>query len=62
MKDIKVENGVNSSVIQYAIDYNGIAKDDEVLIDRMRDNLGNKYRLETGTRFEEKQLSNKKLG
>lgn len=60
LKDIKVENGVNSSVIQYAIDYNGIAKDDEVLIDRMRDNLGNKYRLETGTRFEEKQLSNKK--
>lgn len=60
LKDIKVENGVNSSVIQYAIDYNGVAKDDEVLIDRMRDNLGNKYRLETGTRFEEKQLSNKK--
>ncbi|WP_342462317.1 DUF4179 domain-containing protein [Bacillus sp. FSL R5-0286] len=60
LKDIKVENGVNSSVIQYTIDYNGIAKDDEVLIDRMRDNLGNKYRLETGTRFEEKQLSNKK--
>ncbi|MEW4194832.1 DUF4179 domain-containing protein [Bacillus altitudinis] len=60
LKDIKVENGVNSSVIQYAIDYNGIAKNDEVLIDRMRDNLGNKYRLKTGTRFEEKQLSNKK--
>ncbi|MCY7692378.1 DUF4179 domain-containing protein [Bacillus altitudinis] len=60
LKDIKVENGVNSSVIQYAIDYNGVAKDDEILIDRMRDNLGNKYRLETGTRFEEKQLSNKK--
>ncbi|MDI6648473.1 DUF4179 domain-containing protein [Bacillus altitudinis] len=60
VKDIKLENGVNSSVIQYAIDYNGVAKDDKILIDRMRDNLGNKYRLETGTRFEEKQLSNKK--
>ncbi|MEH7674709.1 DUF4179 domain-containing protein [Bacillus pumilus] len=60
VKDIKVENGVNSSVIQYAIDYNGVAKGDQVLIDRMRDNLGNEYRLKTGTRFEEKQLSNKK--
>ncbi|MFS3916049.1 DUF4179 domain-containing protein [Bacillus australimaris] len=60
VKDIKVENGVNSSVIQYAIDYNGVAKDDKVLIDRMRDNLGNEYRLKTGTGFEEKKLSNKK--
>ncbi len=60
LRDIKVENGVNSSVIQYAIDYHGVAKDDEVLIDRMRDNLGNEYRLERGTTLERKQLSNKK--
>ncbi|TKI22515.1 DUF4179 domain-containing protein [Bacillus pumilus] len=57
VKDIKVENGVNSSVIQYAIDYNGVAKDDNISIDIMRDNLGSKYRLKNAATLKEKQLS-----
>ncbi|WWL79830.1 DUF4179 domain-containing protein [Bacillus altitudinis] len=60
VKDIKVENGVNSSVIQYAIDYNGVAKDDDITLDSMRDNLGNEYRLMNGATLKEKQLSTKK--
>lgn len=60
VKDIKVENGVNSSVIQYAIDYNGVAKDDNISIDIMRDNLGSKYRLKNAATLKEKQLSTEK--
>ncbi|PRS60191.1 DUF4179 domain-containing protein [Bacillus pumilus] len=60
VKDIKVENGVNSSVIQYAIDYNGVAKDDNISIDIMRDNLGSKYRLKNAATLKEKKLSTEK--
>ncbi|MCM2990259.1 DUF4179 domain-containing protein [Bacillus safensis] len=60
LKDIKVENGVNSSVIQYAIDYNGVAKDDDISIDIMRDNLGSKYRLKNAATLKEKKLSTEK--
>lgn len=49
IRNVKVENGVNGSAIQYAIDYNGFAKDDKVSIDGMKDNLGNEYQLEIGT-------------
>ncbi|EIL85217.1 DUF4179 domain-containing protein [Bacillus altitudinis] len=57
VKDIKVENGVNSSVIQYAIDYNGVAKDDVITLASMRDNWGNEYRLKNAATLKEKQFS-----
>ncbi|MCL7873762.1 DUF4179 domain-containing protein [Bacillus altitudinis] len=60
LRNIKVENGVKSSVIQYTIDYNGFAKDDIVSIERMKDNLGNDYQLEIGTVLGEKQLTSDK--
>ena len=60
LKDIKVENGVNSSVIQYAIDYNGVAKDDDITIDIMKDNLGSKYRLKNAATLKGKKLSTEK--
>ncbi|MDM5297090.1 DUF4179 domain-containing protein [Bacillus pumilus] len=60
LTDIKVENGVDSSVIQYAVDYKGIAKDDDISIDRMRDNLGNEYKLKGATTLKKKQLSSEK--
>lgn len=37
IRNVKVENGVNGSAIQYAIDYNGFSKDDKVSIDGMKD-------------------------
>ncbi|MDH6595920.1 DUF4179 domain-containing protein [Bacillus aerius] len=60
IRNVKVENGVNGSAIQYAIDYNGFAKDDRVSIDRMKDNLGNEYELEIGTVLRKKQLTSDK--
>ena len=60
LRNIKVENGVKSSVIQYTIDYNGFAKDDIISIERMKDNLGNDYQLEIGTVLGEKQLTSDK--
>lgn len=60
IRNVKVENGVNGSAIQYAIDYNGFAKDDKVSIHGMKDNLGNEYELELGTRLGRKPLSPKK--
>lgn len=60
IRNVKVENGVNGSAIQYAIDYNGFAKDDKVSIDGMKDNLGNEYQLEIGTVLRKKQMSSDK--
>ncbi|MEK4182330.1 DUF4179 domain-containing protein [Bacillus sp. FSL K6-1145] len=57
LRNVQVENGVKSSVIQYTIDYNGFAKDDIVSIERMKDNLGNDYQFEIGTVLGEKQLT-----
>ncbi|MCY7573779.1 DUF4179 domain-containing protein [Bacillus pumilus] len=60
IRNVKVENGVNGSAIQYAIDYNGFAKDDKVSIHGMKDNLGNEYELEIGTVLRKKQLTSDK--
>ncbi|WP_025092616.1 DUF4179 domain-containing protein [Bacillus safensis] len=60
IRNVKVENGVNGSAIQYAIDYNGFAKDDKVSIHGMKDNLGNEYELEIGTVLRKKQLASDK--
>lgn len=60
VRNLKVENGVTGSVIQYAIDYNGISKDDKVSIGRVKDNVGNEYDMKVGTSLGKKQLSVKK--
>ncbi|MFA3776811.1 DUF4179 domain-containing protein [Bacillus safensis] len=60
IRNVKVEKGLKGSVIQYAIDYNGFAKDDRVIIDRMKDDLGNDYQFELGTDLGEKQLTPEK--
>ncbi|MGF7536219.1 DUF4179 domain-containing protein [Bacillus mexicanus] len=43
--DIQVENGKLGSVLQFTIDYQGIAKNDTVAIDEVKDDLGNTYEM-----------------
>ncbi|WP_430742859.1 DUF4179 domain-containing protein [Bacillus atrophaeus] len=43
--NIQVENGKLGSVLQFTIDYQGIAKHDEVEINEVKDDLGNTYEM-----------------
>ncbi|MEG7380805.1 DUF4179 domain-containing protein [Bacillus subtilis] len=43
--NIQVENGKLGSVLQFTIDYQGIAKNDEVEINEVKDDLGNTYEM-----------------
>ncbi|MCO4851778.1 DUF4179 domain-containing protein [Bacillus vallismortis] len=43
--NIQVENGQLGSVLQFTIDYQGIAKHDEVEINEVKDDLGNTYEM-----------------
>ncbi|WP_121642047.1 DUF4179 domain-containing protein [Bacillus vallismortis] len=43
--NIQVENGKLGSVLQFTIDYQGIAKNDTVAIDEVKDDLGNIYEM-----------------
>lgn len=43
--NIQVENGKLGSVLQFTIDYQGIAKHDTVEINEVKDDLGNTYEM-----------------